>query len=105
MDASGRGTCAIGRFGGQPWIGNCRSCPENSDAVASMIEIQPQPWPVLMLPLKLLAKPEDKGLGDIVARTIGPLGGDAFKVWYQALFGQSCGCDARQEVWNQKWPL
>src|SRR5438045_328497 len=48
-------------------------------------------WPIVLLPLKLLAKEGDRGAGDIIARTIGPIGGDAFKVWYQKLFRQGCG--------------
>ena len=62
-------------------------------------------WPAVFLPLKLLARPEDKGLGDIIARTIGPLGGDAFKSWHLKTFGKSCGCNARQEAWNARFPL
>ena len=57
-----------------------------------------QPWPLVLLPLKLLAQPGDKGLGDIVDRTVGPLGGEAFKAWYLRVFGESCGvrCHAGQ---------
>jgi len=60
---------------------------------------------MVLLPLKLLAKPEDKGAGDIIARVIGPIGGDAFKVWYKKLFGVDCGCGNRQDILNQRWPL
>lgn len=67
--------------------------------------IPPQKWPKVLLPLKLLAVPEDCGLGDIIARTIGPIGGEAFKEWYKAIFGRPCGCDVRQEAWNQRYPL
>lgn len=62
-------------------------------------------WPVLLLPLKLLAKEEDKGLGDIVARVIGPIGGDAYKVWFERIFGKPCGCQERQESLNIEFPL
>ncbi len=62
-------------------------------------------WPSVLLPMKLLAKPEDKGLGDIIERTIGPMGGDAFKKWYKIIFGRECGCNARREDWNVRWPL
>lgn len=65
---------------------------------------QPE-WPVLLRPMKLLAQPGDRGLGDIIAREIGPLGGDAFKAWYKTIFGKSCGCDTRQENWNTLYPL
>jgi len=62
-------------------------------------------WPVILQPMRLLAQPQDKGLGDIIARTIGPLGGEAFKDWYKRLFGRDCNCNARQEAWNAMYPL
>lgn len=55
--------------------------------------------------LKLMAKDGDKGLGDIIARIIGPVGGDAFKRWYKRLFGRDCGCSERQEDFNLTYPL
>ncbi len=62
-------------------------------------------WPLLLQPLKLLAKDGDKGLGDIVARLVGPIGGDAYKAWYQKVFGRPCGCSERQETLNEDFPL
>lgn len=62
-------------------------------------------WPLPLVPLKLLAKPGDRGAGDIIARVIGPIGGDAFKIWHKRLFGKACGCTARQENLNERWPL
>lgn len=62
-------------------------------------------WPIILLPLKLLAQEDDRGAGDIIARVIGPIGGDPFKVWYKRLFGKDCGCRARQETLNARWPL
>lgn len=62
-------------------------------------------WPLALKSLKLLAQPGDRGLGDIITRTIGPLGGDAFKTWHLKIFGRSCGCDVRQESWNARYPL
>ncbi len=71
-----------------------------------VLKIQPQPWPlVLKLTLLHFAKHGDRGAGDIIARSIGPIGGDAFKKWYKTIFGKGCGCGARQEVLNQRWPL
>jgi hypothetical protein len=64
-----------------------------------------QRWPTVLLPLKVMAVPEDRGAGDIIARVIGPIGGDTFKIWYRRLFGRSCGCGNRQEVLNRRWPL
>jgi len=62
-------------------------------------------WPLLIRPMKLLAKPDDKGLGDIVERTIGPVGGDAYKLWYKATFGKTCGCTKRKDNLNERYPL
>lgn len=69
------------------------------------IENNRQPWPIVLMPIRLLAKPGDRGAGDIIARTIGPIGGDAYKKWYKRLFGKLCGCAERQEALNQRWPL
>ena len=66
---------------------------------------RPVQWPVYLLPFKLLSKPEDKGLGDIIARTVGPVGGDAFKQWYKDTIGQDCGCRDRQIHLNRLYPL
>lgn len=62
-------------------------------------------WPLILMPLKLLAKEEDRGLGDIVARTVGPIGGEAWKKWHLRVFGRPCGCKERQEDWNLMYPL
>ena len=62
-------------------------------------------WPLALAPLKLLAKPGERGLGDIIARLIGPIGGDAYKAWYQKTFGHACGCADRQAGLNARFPL
>lgn len=62
-------------------------------------------WPILLRPMKLLAQPTDKGLGDVVERTIGPVGGDAYKLWYKATFGKTCGCTKRKDNLNERYPL
>jgi hypothetical protein len=67
--------------------------------------IKPQPWPLLLQALKLLAIESDQGAGDIIERTIGPLGGDAFKAWFEITFGRKCGCNTRKQHWNQKYPI
>lgn len=67
---------------------------------------KPSPdWGFLLTPLKLMAKDGDRGLGDILARIVGPIGGDLFKVWYKKIFGKTCGCQERQEDWNLQYPL
>ena len=60
-------------------------------------------WPLSLRPMRLLAQTGDKGLGDIVERTIPK--GDAFKLWFKATFGFSCGCDERKNWLNLNYPL
>lgn len=62
-------------------------------------------WPTWAVALEKLAIPEDKGIGDVIARTIGPIGGNSFKSWYGKIFNKSCGCNARQANYNAKYPL
>jgi hypothetical protein len=63
------------------------------------------PWPLFLKPMKLLVKSGDRGLGDIVERVIGPVGGDAYKAWYEKTFGKPCRCTKRQDALNQRFPL
>jgi hypothetical protein len=71
-------------------------------------EAQPIPrakWPAHIKALALLARPEDRGIGDVIARTVGPIGGDLYKEWHQKIFGKPCGCSDRQDNYNQLYPL
>lgn len=45
------------------------------------------------------------GLGDVVERAIGPIGGDAFKTWYKKITGKDCGCGQRKQWLNERYPL
>lgn len=63
-------------------------------------------WPMWAKALKFtVAAPQDKGIGDTVARVIGPENSEAFKVWYKKITGKDCGCNGRQKLWNQLYPL
>ncbi len=62
-------------------------------------------WPLWAKALAMLAKPEDKGMGDIVARTVGAENSEAFKKWFKATTGKDCGCTGRQRRWNIEYPL
>jgi|SRR6185295_2755494 len=62
-------------------------------------------WPLWAKMLALVAQPEDKGIGSVIERTIGPFGGSAFKVWYAATFGKSCGCAERRDAFDLQYPL
>lgn len=62
-------------------------------------------WPLLLQPLKLLAKGGDRGLGDIIERVVGPIGGEAYKKWHLKIFGTSCSCSERRDSLNVDFPL
>lgn len=62
-------------------------------------------WPIWAKAVAKTAIPGDKGIGDVIARTIGPFGGDAFKTWYEKIFGRPCKCNERQETLNMIYPL
>jgi len=80
-------------------------CQTAAPAILHKPSTPTQPWPLLALPFKLLAVHGDTGLGDIVARIVGPIGGAAYKVWYKKTFNKPCGCNERQDSLNQKFPL
>ncbi len=67
--------------------------------------LPPDQWPIWAKALKTMAKPEDKGIGDVVARMIGDEKSEAFKAWHIATFGKACNCTARRERWNRFYPL
>jgi hypothetical protein len=62
-------------------------------------------WPVWAKALKHLSKPQDKGIGDVVARIIGDENSEAFKAWFEATFKKQCGCKGRQKRWNMIYPF
>jgi hypothetical protein len=62
-------------------------------------------WPAHYKALAKFAKPGDIGIGNVVERVIGPLGGTLFKIWYKQITGKSCGCGARKQMLNERYPL
>ncbi len=62
-------------------------------------------WPIWAKALKQFATPEDKGIGDVVARLIGDENSAKFKAWHLATFGGPCNCNGRQARWNRQYPL
>lgn len=74
----------------------------HDDAVIKAKAIPYDQWPmVLRLLVGAGRKPSDAGLGDMVERLIGPIGGDKFKEWHRKIFGKDCGCGKRKETLNQ----
>ena len=74
----------------------------NSD-VRVMVEYER--WPMWATLLRQLSKPEDKGIGDVVARLIGDENSEKFKSGYKSTFNKDCGCKGRQARWNRLYPL
>lgn len=68
-------------------------------------EVPRQEWPTWAKLLALVGTDSDKGIGDVIARTIGPFGGEAYKKWYELLFQKPCGCAERQDNYNALYPL
>ncbi len=62
----------------------------------------PRRWPLWALALKAISKPQEKGVGDTLARLI--VGKESFKQWFKKTFRKSCGCDARQGRLNEMFP-
>lgn len=62
-------------------------------------------WPRLARWLAKLARPGELGLGDVVARYAGAVGGERFKKIYKKLTGAGCGCEARQDALNAMYPF
>ena len=62
-------------------------------------------WPLWAKALRQFSTPEDKGIGDVVARIIGNENSIAFKAWFESTFKRKCGCTGRQAQWNLRYPL
>jgi hypothetical protein len=79
---------------------------EERAALPMIVEAVPcAQWPWWAQWLATKSTPEDKGVGDVVARMIGDEKSDAFKAWFKATFGKDCGCNGRQAKWNRQYPL
>ncbi len=92
------------------------ACPKKIPAAEWSQKLPPPPskpidliprdqWPQWAELLAKVARPGEKGIGDVIASTIGPIGGDIFKKWYEKITGHPCGCSERQESLNQLYPL
>lgn len=76
-----------------------------ASAAKPIVEKWPRnPFGMFARGFKLLRTPEDTGIGDTIARLVGPVGGDAYKKWFKDTFGKSCGCTERQQDLNERFP-
>lgn len=59
--------------------------------------------PLWVRAIRRLRTPEDRGVGDTVARIAAKFGGERFKRFSQRI-GIPCGCTRKQAEWNERWP-
>jgi hypothetical protein len=63
-------------------------------------------WPIgFRILARIAAKPEDKGMGDLIERMIGPIGGGKFKIWHKRVTGKDCSCGTRKQKLNELHPF
>lgn len=80
--------------------------PENNIGIKDDWGAMPHEyWPLWAKSLALLAKPEDKGVGDVTRRLIGDERSEKFKAWFKMTFKRDCGCAGRQAQWNRLYRL
>lgn len=58
-------------------------------------------WPWSVKAIALLAKPDDRGVGDTLARLL--IGGETLAAAWQRLTGKECGCDGRIDSLNTRY--
>ncbi len=64
---------------------------------------QPRPWPIWSKAVKLLATPEDAGIGDTIHRLAG-VAGTTFEAMFLRFFKRPCGCEVRRDLFNGRFP-
>ncbi len=101
--------CAIDRYW-MPHISACNHCdaydgPPRVQQVtvsAPPVAVPREQWPPWVQVVALRAQPGDVGIGDTIARELGPTVA-TIKDWF-ASKGINCGCDARRERLNAVYP-
>src|SRR5207302_548591 len=66
-------------------------------------EVPRKDWPAWAKVIALAKTKDEKGVGDTIARIVGPIGGQAYKRWRE-IKGAPCGCDERQADLNAAFP-
>lgn len=69
------------------------------------IPVPEDKWPLWAKAIRHFAKPEDRGIGDVIRRNFGDENSERFKKWYKATFNKDCGCTGRQARWNRMYQL
>lgn len=65
----------------------------------------PKPWPLLVRALTWLAKPGDRGIGDVVKRLANVVDADTMAAWFTRITGEECHCESRRAILNQRYPF
>jgi hypothetical protein len=85
-------------------------CKENVEiqpvvTITKQLPLPYEQWPWAFKILHKTRNKEDKGLGDLVSRVIGPIGGDVFKKWWKTIMKTDCNCGARKDFLNERYPF
>ena len=65
---------------------------------------KPKEWPAWARAIAIARAAGEVGVGDTAERMIGKENSDAFKKFYNKIFGRSCGCAGRKAAWNAQYP-
>ncbi len=60
-------------------------------------------WPATAKLVGAFRAEQDRGIGDTIQRDLGWIG-EAYKATFLAITGRECGCDARRDLLNLKYP-
>lgn len=70
--------------------------------------VQPVPrdrWPFSARTLARLARPGERGLGTVLTRLLGNVGGEVYKRWFVRIVGRPCGCTDMATKLDVMYPL
>jgi hypothetical protein len=85
-----------------------RSCPHPNgsrfDQPIKAAAVPRSQWPLAARAIAKLARAQDRGVGDTIARIIDPMGGKLYKRWHKRLMGRPCGCNDEQARLNAIYP-
>ena len=101
----GYSLCVIGvaNLPHESFCAKCRRRDDPENPVEAPKSLPRDKWPIWAILVALNASEADTGVGDTIARTVGVFGGEAVKAWFKS-HGKDCGCDARQDTFNAKYP-
>lgn len=100
-----RGYCPLARFGTAERPDGWDDEPAaDAPPPPAPVAIPRERWPLCIKAVALLAKPEDKGVGDTAHRVLAAGGGDALAKLFEQATGRACGCSDRAARLNDLYP-